>query len=129
MHETNPTLVEVLKVKTGCAISPEEIKRLQYFYRNHSPDITFHDLQDFSWKDKIYDAVLIDGDHTIEGLTTDLENSFKHISHNGILFIDDFAYDHLRNVTESFCRQYDQKLIYTSDIEGEDLAVIQANKK
>ncbi len=49
-----------------------------------------------------YDLVHIDGNHTLDMASKDMENAFKHCKDECIVVLDDTEYKHLSNLFESF---------------------------
>jgi len=41
--------------------------------------------------EKKYDIIYVDGDHRVEFVDRDIENSLKHVSENGIIIVDDIS--------------------------------------
>jgi hypothetical protein len=76
-----------------CGIDP--INRLELFYQNYSNysnQFTFinQPSQDVDLKNALYDFILVDGNHTYVGASTDINNCLPHLALTGVLAIDDY---------------------------------------
>lgn len=129
MYDKNAELVKILENWLDQSIDPETLKNIQYTYRKNSSNVVFHNASEFKWGEKVYDVILIDGDHSVEALEADLKNSFNNIRHKGVIIVDDIAYTEIRKTVLAFCRKNRQKWKFTSLEKGNDLALIKVRKK
>lgn len=128
MYKENHRLVKCLELELVQKINFKDLRQLQHFYRSHSKNVNFIDADQFVWKDKFYDAVLIDGDHDTLALRNDLTNAFNHIRNTGLIFVDDTSYPHIRTEVEYFCKENRLRVKFKSLDPLEDLAIIRVKK-
>jgi hypothetical protein len=79
----------------------ENFKERSFFIRANS-----NCLIDF--KNEFFDFIFIDGDHTYEGCSSDINNSFSKVKKGGILIGDDYGvFEHInfrvRKAVDEFC--------------------------
>ena len=131
MYQDNLTwgFSDYIETVTGESLSADLIKSIQYFYNVNSFNATFYSIENFDWRNRTYDAILIDGDHNLNSLRRDFCDSFAAIEHNGFILIDDVSFKYLKQEVESLCRHFRQKIFYISIERRKDLAVIRIDKK
>lgn len=110
-------------------IQEDSVVRIQEIYKSLSPNATFvvGDLRSIDISN--VDTVIIDGDHTEEGLLSDLEYCYTNMK-PGLIFVDDCVHTHIKKCCKMFCRRKD--INYTLEvfcdygtISGKDLCVIE----
>ena len=80
----------------------DSIIRVQEIYKSLSPNARFL-TGDFKSVDiSNYDAIIIDGDHTEQGLLSDLNYCYTNMK-PGLIFVDDCAIAHIKQTCEDFC--------------------------
>jgi hypothetical protein len=83
-------------------IQETSVVKIQEIYKSLSPNATFitGDLTSMDITD--FDAVIIDGDHTEQGLLSDLNYCYTNMK-TGLIFVDDCAIAHIKKTCEDFC--------------------------
>jgi hypothetical protein len=106
----------------------DSVVRVQEIYKSLSPNAKFlvGNLTDIDISN--CDAIIIDGDHTEQGLLSDLEYSYSNMQ-PGIIFVDDCTHTHIKHACESFCSRYGIEYSFEvhcdyGTISGKDLCVI-----
>ena len=106
----------------------DSVGRIQNIYKSLSPNARFltGDLKSVDVSN--YDAIIIDGDHTEQGLLSDLNYCYTNMK-SGLIFVDDCVHDHIKQGCEDFC--FRNNIEYTFEvhcdygtISGLDLCVI-----
>jgi len=54
----------------------------------------------FTELENMFDVVYVDGDHTLEGARSDLQNALRLVKQNGYIFVDDYA-NHTMGVNQA----------------------------
>lgn len=103
--------------------------KIQDIYKKLSPSCVFLCGSVRSIDVSNFDAVIIDGNHTSEGLMDDLEYCYNNIK-KGVIFVDDCVYAHIRKCCEQFCleKNLECEFVVYCDYgtkSGEDLCVIE----
>lgn len=57
----------------------------------------------YLFQDSYFDWIYIDGDHTYEGVTADLNNYFPKVKKKGLIIGDDFGWESVRQAVKTFC--------------------------
>ena len=67
-----------------------------------------------------FDYILVDGDHSTEGSSKDLENAYEMLAPNGILVFDDIAPDgmNLKSVWEAFKEKHKEGFEFNENYNG-----------
>lgn len=80
----------------------DSVIRVQEIYKSLSPNARFltGDLKLIDVSN--CDAVIIDGDHTEQGLLSDLDYCYTNMN-PGLIFVDDCAVPHIKQACEDFC--------------------------
>ena len=80
----------------------DSVVRIQNIYKLLSPNARFltGDLKSIDISN--YDAIIIDGDHTEQGLLSDLEYCYTNMK-SGLIFVDDCVHDHIKQGCVDFC--------------------------
>ena len=80
----------------------DSVVRIQNIYKSLSPNARFltGDLKSIDISN--YDAIIIDGDHTEQGLLSDLEYCYTNMK-SGLIFVDDCVHDHIKQGCVDFC--------------------------
>ena len=80
--------------------------------------VTIHRMPSSEWFKvsgvKDLDWIYIDGDHSYEGVTADLEGSMEIVKKGGVIFLDDYALDNhqhpgVRAAINDFCKERNLK--------------------
>jgi hypothetical protein len=109
-------------------IDEHSVDLIQNVYKSLSPNAEFTtvDIQSINIFD--YQAIIIDGDHTEQGLMSDLSYCY-HGMKSGVVFVDDCVHPHIRACCEQFCIDNDASYEFAvycdyGSIKGHDLCVI-----
>lgn len=128
-HDHEKILISIQQGYPEINIKADSVARIQEIYKSLSSNAKFivGDLK--SVDISRCDAVIIDGDHSNEGLMSDLEYCYKNMK-PGLIFVDDCAYPHIKQTCETFCLQnrINYKLEVFCDygsIAGKDICVIE----
>jgi len=89
----------------GYRLKPKDLLPIQEFYANQltNLDITTATIQTIDIKK--FDAIIVDGDHTIKGVRNDLEYIYKH-NQDCITFIDDVHFEHILKEVEEIVKAH-----------------------
>lgn len=83
------------KITTTCVTSDTELMfRKNINLSKNSKKITFHKMTSddfFLTNKKLFNFIYIDGCHELEFIINDMENSFKCLEQNGIMWMDDYG--------------------------------------
>jgi hypothetical protein len=109
-------------------INEDNFYKIQEIYKELSPNATFLTGNLKSLDMSTYDAIIIDGDHTIRGLLSDLEYCFSNMK-SGIIFVDDCVHAHIKECCINFCQQKNIDCDFNvycdyGNISGNDICVI-----
>lgn len=109
-------------------IDSTSIRKIQKIYKSMSSNVRYLTGNLTSIDISNFDAVIIDGDHTIEGLISDLNYSFKNMK-SGLIFVDDCVHAHIKQCCEEFCKANNIEYEFSvhcsyGEISGTDLCVI-----
>ena len=109
-------------------LKPKHLRKIQKFYNLQLPNIKIETaiLQNLDISN--YDAIILDGDHHIEGIKADL----KYVLENNkscIIFVDDTSVKHIKDEVEHVCgnKSYNLNLEYV--YRNNDLAILTRIKK
>lgn len=83
-------------------IKVDSVVKIQEIYKSLSPNARFitGDLKLVDISN--VDAIIIDGDHTEQGLLLDLEYCYTNMK-SGLIFVDDCVHEHIKQACEDFC--------------------------
>lgn len=105
-----------------------KIKQIQSIYKSLSPNATFltGDLKTIDITK--HDAIIVDGDHTYQGLMSDLEYCYRYMQ-PGLIFVDDCVHKHITQCCKDFCLKYNAEFEFAvycdyNTISGKDLCII-----
>jgi hypothetical protein len=106
----------------------DSVVRIQNIYKSLSPNARFLTGNVTSVDISNCDAIIIDGDHSINGLLSDLNYCYANMK-PGLIFVDDCAVAHIKQTCEDFCSRnnIEYKFEVMCDygaISGLDLCVI-----
>jgi len=106
----------------------DSVVRVQEIYKSLSPNASFLTGDLKSMDISRCDAIIIDGDHSVHGLLSDLEYCYANMK-PGFIFVDDCVHAHITQTCKDFCSQ--NNIEYTFEvycdyktISGLDLCVI-----
>lgn len=104
------------------------VVRVQEIYKSLSPNARFltGDLKSVDISN--CDAIIIDGDHSISGLLSDLDYCYSNMR-PGFIFVDDCVHAHIKQTCKDFCSQHNVEYTFEvycdyKTISGKDLCVI-----
>lgn len=83
-------------------IKVDSVVQIQEIYKSLSPNARFitGDLKLVDISN--VDVIIIDGDHTEQGLLSDLEYCYTNMK-PGLIFVDDCVHEHIKQACEDFC--------------------------
>jgi hypothetical protein len=106
----------------------DSVVRVQNIYKSLSPNAKFltGDLKSVDISN--CDAVIIDGDHSTQGLLSDLEYCYTNMK-SGLIFVDDCIHEHIKRGCEDFCSHNNTEYKFevyrdTGTMSGLDLCII-----
>jgi hypothetical protein len=80
----------------------DSVVRIQNIYKSLSPNAIFLTGNVTSVDISNCDAIIIDGDHSIYGLLSDLDYCYANMK-PGLIFVDDCVTAHIKQTCEDFC--------------------------
>ena len=80
----------------------DSVVRIQEIYKSLSPNARFMVIDLKSVDVSSCDAIIIDGNHTEQGLLSDLEYCYASMK-SGFIFVDDCVHTHIKQTCEEFC--------------------------
>jgi hypothetical protein len=107
----------------------DSVVRIQNIYKSLSPNAKFLTGDLKSVDVSKCDAIIIDGDHTEQGLLSDLTYCYTNMK-PGLIFVDDCVHEHIKRACENFCSQnsieckFEVYCSYNDTYAGLDLCVI-----
>ena len=110
-------------------IKVDSVVQIQEIYKSLSPNARFitGDLKLVDISN--VDVIIIDGDHTEQGLLLDLDYCYTNMK-PGLIFVDDCVHTHIKNACKDFC--YRNNIEYSFEVfcdygtmSGKDLCVIE----
>jgi hypothetical protein len=105
------------------------IVRIQEIYKSLSPNARFLTGDIKSIDISNCDAIIKDGDHSINGLLSDLDYCYTNMK-SGLIFVDDCVHPHIKQTCEEFCSRngveykFEVQCNYKTSYSGLDLCVI-----
>jgi hypothetical protein len=111
------------------AMQADSIAYIQEIYKSLSPNASFLTGDVTSLDISNYDAIIIDGDHSISGLLSDLDYCYSNMK-PGLIFVDDCVHSHIKQTCEDFCSRnnieynFEVQCDYKDSYSGLDLCVI-----
>jgi hypothetical protein len=104
------------------------IAYIQEIYKSLSPNASFLTGNVTSVDISNCDAIIIDGDHSISGLLSDLDYCYTNMQ-PGLIFVDDCVHAHIKQTCEDFCSRNDIEYEFNvmcdyGTVSGLDLCVI-----
>lgn len=104
------------------------IARIQAIYKSLSQNAKFITSNVKSIDVSNFDAIIIDGDHSINGLLSDLEYCYTGMK-SGFIFVDDCVFPHIQQTCKEFCSRNNIECTFEvycnyKTIAGNDLCVI-----
>jgi hypothetical protein len=118
-------------------IQPNSIVKIQQIYKNNCENMTLFEGNWHTIDISTFDAILIDGDHSIDALLADLTYAHANMKKPGIIIVDDCVFSFIRQYTQEFCISnnlsfsFECPATYTQFngdiIQGDDLCIININ--
>lgn len=118
-------------------IQPNSIVKIQQIYKNNCENITLFEGNWHTMDISTFDAILIDGDHSIDALLADLTYAHANMKKPGIIIVDDCVFSHIRKHTHEFCISNNLSFSFECPstynrfnggiIQGDDLCIITVN--
>jgi predicted O-methyltransferase YrrM len=118
-------------------IQPNSIVKIQQLYKNNCENIILFEGNWHTTDISTFDAIFIDGDHSIDALTADLTYAYANMKKPGIIIVDDCVFSYIRLYTQEFCISnslpfsFECHATYTQFngdiIQGDDLCIITVN--
>jgi hypothetical protein len=115
-------------------IQPNSIVKIQQIYKNNCENMTLFEGNWHTMDVSTFDAILIDGDHSITALLADLTHAHTNMKKPGIIIVDDCVYPHIRQYTQEYCISnnlsfsFECPATYTKHngdtIQGDDMCII-----
>lgn len=109
-------------------IQEDSIVCIQEIYKSLSPNAEFLTGDVTSVNVSNCDAIIIDGDHNINGLQSDLDYCYTNMT-SGLIFVDDCVHAHIKKTCVDFCVR--NNIEYSFEVHcdygttsGKDLCVI-----
>ena len=118
-------------------IQPNSIVKIQQIYKNNCENLTLFEGNWHTVDISTFDAILIDGDHSIDALLADLTYAYANMKKPGIIIVDDCVFPHIRQHTQEFCISNSLPFSFECPstynrfngdiIQGDDLCIITIN--
>ena len=118
-------------------IQPNSIAKMQQIYKNNCENLTLFEGNWHTMDISMFDAVIIDGDHSITALLADLTYAYANMKKPGIIIVDDCLFSYIRQHTQEFCISnslpfsfecFSTYTLFNGDIiQGDDLCIITVN--
>jgi hypothetical protein len=115
-------------------IQPNSIVKMQQIYKNNCKNVTLYEGNWHSMDVSNFDAIIIDGDHSIDALVADLTYAHANMKRPGIIIVDDCVFSSIRQYTQDFCIannlsfSFECPVTYDrfdgSVVQGDDLCII-----
>lgn len=114
------------------SIAEESFNEIQEIYKSRSPNVAFLDRKTAALDLSDFDLVMIDGDHSTNGLLEDLSGIQE--MKQGTIVVDDAMHPHIKSVIDSFCEENCYRHQYVAPVtymgmSGNDLCIIEIETK
>jgi precorrin-6B methylase 2 len=107
-------------------IQVNSIVKMQQLYKNNCENLTLFEGNWHTMDISTFDAILIDGDHSIDALLADLKYAHANMKKPGIIIVDDCEFSLIRECTQEFCTANNLSFSFECSI-NEDLCIININ--
>jgi hypothetical protein len=120
-------------------IRPDSITKIQQIYKNECPNIT---LVEGDWRlldVSSFDFIIVDGNHDIDVVLSDLTYAYDNIKLPGIIMVDDCVFPYIKDIVVNFCKEHNLEVAFECEdskynqegeiITGPDLAIIHITKR